>query len=218
MKTAILASYYVDAMNFASTEETRFYLRGALLEPGGLIVATDGHTMFAANAAHDPDAFRSELPEDRIIPFHKPLLAACKAKSKSKLPRFLVIEHGPAGSLSFTARVISGNLEDVLAPTPVAVEFTWEGCFIDGTFPDWRRVLPVMPDEPCTETPAFNARYLARFSEVAGNAGKYGGAIRVVPTGKGTPALVDLGREDAFGVIIPFRWDTPRGIPAWVKR
>lgn len=220
MKTAFLASYYVDACQFASTEETRYYLRGACLEPTGAIVATDGHTIFAGNAAHDPDKFRSELAETVIIPFNKDLLKACKAKSRNNFDRYLVLEHGPKGSLSFTARVIDGNLEDVLAETPTLVSFTLErACFIDGTFPDWRRVVPDMPEAPIACVPAFNADYVAKFASVA-SPGQRTPIVRLIPTTDELgPMLVDLDRPDAVGIFMPARLhnETLASVPAWIK-
>jgi hypothetical protein len=208
MKTAILASYYVDACQFVSMEETRHYLNGACLEPTGAIVATDGHTMFAANAAHDRNTFRSELAGNVIVPFNKDLLKACKAKSKNGFTRYLVLEHGAADVLSFTARVIDGNLEDVLAETPTLVSYTWErASFIDGTFPDWRRVVPDMPSAPVACVPSFNADYVAKFASVASPHSQTP-CVRLIPTvDDGSPMLIDLDRPDAIGVFMPMRKD-----------
>ena len=187
-RIVIPAKAYRDACVFASQEETRYYLQGCVLEPTGHVVATDGRAMFCSWVHAD---MRANLPaESIIIPFDKKLWAACKPAKRDIYGRWLVIDRG--ADLNVTIRVACGKLDDMQAP-----EFTLETKLIDGTFPDWRRVVPKVPTEKLALAPAYNPEFMARFAQV-------GDYVRPIPTlDESAPMYIDLGRDDAFGVLMP---------------
>ena len=82
---------------------------------------------------------------------------------------------------------------------------------VDGTFPDWRRVVPTGEETPSTKPGAndgpehvhFNHAYIGDFAKM----GKLlDGASMLHPVSASHPALVTFGeRADCFGVIMPMR-------------
>lgn len=82
---------------------------------------------------------------------------------------------------------------------------------VDGTFPDWRRVVPSGVETPSTkpelndgpEHVHFNHAYIGDFAKM----GKIlDGASMLHPRSASHPALVTFGeRADCFGVLMPMR-------------
>jgi DNA polymerase-3 subunit beta len=197
LKTAAIA---------VGAEQTRYYLNGVCIQhtaAGPLFVATDGARLIAAR--HDwadgaPDAFAPV-----IVPLD--LIKRVKIARKAGNVATLTLDYG-ADAEQRTPRVtIAYDGSSVTANA------------IDGTFPDWRRVIPRAPASGVTAQ--YNPDYLAGFSD----------AIKILEGGKtsnlpvvahngDSPALVDLatsGRVQAFGVLMPFRIkrDVLTAAPAW---
>ena len=87
---------------------------------------------------------------------------------------------------------------------------------VDGTFPDWRRVVPTGEETPSTKPGAndgpehvhFNARYVGEFEKMADIlCGKVTTGQSVLhPRTASSPCLVTFGeRADCFGVVMPIR-------------
>ena len=163
------------ALVCASSEETRYYLRGVYLSTTGHLVTTDGHRMFVARLAERPTA-------DVIVPYDA-VTAALKM----------------AG-----ARVKEIEI-DLVANRIGQIQFTP----VNGTFPDWRRVVPTgleKPSDKPDDAPGrvhFNHAYIGNFA----NMGKLlDGESMLHPGSASHPALVTFGeREDCFGVLMPLR-------------
>lgn len=108
---------------FAPKEPTRTYLRGVYTTidaDGATYVAIDGHRLAARRVNLDKDAERNTLLGSWIIP-----TASCRAL---KIPK-------RSAALA------------TLRPADAALELELDGAFhkflpVDGTFPDWRRVVP----------------------------------------------------------------------------
>jgi hypothetical protein len=176
----VSGSAFLKAATFASQDPTRYYLAGVYIEPspkgGAVLVATDGHGMVIA---HDPGA---TVTGSAIVSLPAALMSACKAK-RGNDPQ-VTIEGGFA------------TVGDLTAPNVI----------VDGSFPDWRRVVPDIADnEP---PPASGACFDAFLINRMGNA--LCGGDKTSPlsfTGKDTssPHLV-YGRDRlAFGVLMPIR-------------
>lgn len=176
------------ALLCASSEETRYYLRGVFLSTTGHLVTTDGHRLFCAKLAE-------AAPADVIIP-----LDTVKAALKLAPKKAATIE-------------LNGNTLGGIVFTPV-----------DGTFPDWRRVIPPIDGYKPGEdmTPAhFNPDYvydLGQMSRALGS--KTGTAFRIHAWDKESPHGVTFAdRADCFAVIMPMRpnsdvtpWNVARAI------
>jgi len=201
-KFAIGAQYYHDAFPFVSSDPTRATLRGIQYGADGTIVVADGHTLLAMQ----PDAASHVAPPlDVILPATRALFNACKA-AKRGATKFVVVDQPDPMSRAVTIDVVhAATASDALEPGATAV-FTMRTELLAGDFPRWRSVVRPMPETALASAPAFNPRYLAKFGDVARNE-----TMRVIPTGdEGKAAFVDLGRDDAFGVIMPKSYD-PRG-------
>jgi DNA polymerase III sliding clamp (beta) subunit (PCNA family) len=81
---------------------------------------------------------------------------------------------------------------------------------VDGTFPDWRRVVPTGEETPAKDRPEdapgnvhFNHTYIGDLAKM----GKHlGGASMLHPTSASHPALATFGeRADCFAVLMPVR-------------
>lgn len=158
----------------ASSEETRYYLRGVFISTTGHMVTTDGHRMFVGKLAERPVA-------DVIIP-----LDDVKAALKLAGSRVTEIE-------------LNGNTLHNINFTPV-----------DGTFPDWRRVVPTGEELPAKDKPDdlpgrvhFNHAYIGDMAKM----GKLlDGESMLHPVSASHPCLVTFGeREDCLAVLMPMR-------------
>lgn len=182
------------ALVCCSTEETRYYLNGVCIQPSGHIVSTDGHRLFAGRYADAP------VEGDIIIP----LDAVKKALTGYKLTDIELRDARKTGGPCSLGTVIF---------TPV-----------DGTFPDWKRILPTGEGKDYTPNPdrpedapgriQFNPAYygdLAKISKVlTGGVGN----VHVHVWTAFMPAGVSFaGRDDVLCVLMPTR--TSHG--AWAE-
>jgi DNA polymerase-3 subunit beta len=166
------------ALFCASSEESRYYLRGVHLSTTGHLVTTDGHRMFVARLNERPTA-------DVIIPY-------------SDVQAALKLAGARAQDIEVTADRIGQ-----IACQPV-----------DGTFPDWRRVVPTgeeLPSGKPDDAPGavhFNNRYVGDFEKMADILCGKGttGQSMLHPVSASHPCLVTFGdRADCFAVIMPVR-------------
>lgn len=193
------------ALKFAaSTEETRYYLCGVYIDvSAGHVdyIATNGHIM-AGRRVMNPYNVLNTLRGQAIVP-----LASCKG---IKVPK------GKTQHLSDPLHY--GRLYgDALRPdTTITLSDHPTDCKsgvafqpIDGTYPDWRRVVPacspvVNDAQPLGASHTFDWTYLAAFQAFAGQLAL--GAVQFKPTCDGRPELLRFSADaDAFGVVIPKR-------------
>jgi hypothetical protein len=183
----------------ASSEETRYYLCGVLveIEPRAVTyVATDGQRLFA----HREELAACELPNTLLGRFIIPT-KSCRAikLGKKAFTDQATLTQGEEGGLFLT------HLAERHYFKPV-----------EGTFPDWRRVMPLKGGEAYAH---FDGKLVASFSAIAAALGDHKGSVpRICPVDASSPALVVFhGREDTtFGVIMPLRGETvSRIVPAW---
>jgi DNA polymerase-3 subunit beta len=165
------------ALVCASSEETRYYLRGVHLATSGHMVTTDGHRMFVARLNERPAA-------DVIVPYDAVAAALKLAGARCK------------------------DIEIDLATNCIGqIQFTP----VDGTFPDWRRVVPTGEETPSTKPGAndgaehvhFNHAYIGDMAKM----GKLlGGSSMLHPVSASHPCLVTFGeRADCLAVLMPVR-------------
>ena len=168
------------ALECASTEETRYYLNGVYLErseTGVHIVATDEQIMYVAHQETAPEGGepdpRLSVPEGGVIIPFDAVKSALRDVKKS--PTILV---------SFAEPNIIG--QSVFFP-------------IDGTFPDWRRVIP---QETTGEGATFNPKIMLRALKALNYGGRYFSKPALYMNGEG-PAVMYGG--EAFCVVAPYR-------------
>jgi hypothetical protein len=173
----------------ASREATRYYLNGVNLEFGsqGIIAtATNGHILLCIRVSEQPcdKSFSLIVPSEAIKPMmvHKTETDPLRLYQKDKT--------------TWQAESSEG---------------IWRIKPIDGTFPDWRRVVPgcslASPKIPDTRTAAtFNPVYI---DTIAKAMKVYTGSRTAVPkfwSDGDNASLVFLGEGiPGFGVIMPYR-------------
>jgi len=204
------AAHMDAALCAVSKEETRYYLQGVFIDARGFVASTNGHMAFAA---HCRDAIKladsavvlpGSLP-GVIVP-HAALTQAIKAAGKSK-GLCMVFERDDAGLWWITY----GNARVHFAP-------------IDGTFPDWARIIPQMPD--ALTAAHYQPLYIAALGNMAKalRSGKKGDASAFhLHQNAGNPALVTfpavrttrddpaVDRTDCCAVLMPYRNDGGAG-------
>jgi len=214
------AQCYRDAFPFVSYDPTRTTIGGVLLAADGTIVATDGHTLLAMQL---DAANHVAPPRDVIIPAHKALFTACKAEKRG-MTKYVVIDRPDPTSRAVTIDVVhAATAADALAPG-ATVMFTLRTELLYGDYPRWREIVPAVPEQALACAPSFDTHYLAKFGGIAQD-----GVLRVIPASdERSAAFVYLGRDDAFGVIMPIYYAIPKGaaansgkplpaLPAWAR-
>lgn len=180
------------ALFCASSEESRYYLRGVHFSTSGHMVATDGHRMFVAKL---PDG--QAVAADVIVPLDT-IKAALKLAPK-KAPT-IEMDGNTFGGVMFMP--VDGTFPNWRAVMPP----------VDG-YP---------PGKPEHMTPAhFNPDYIYDLGQMSRTLGsKTGTAFKIHAWGCENPHGVTFaGREDCFAVIMPMRasndataWNVARAI------
>lgn len=211
MKTTVDANLFRLVWTTVSREETRYYLNGVSIEPhpdkGALLVATDGHRLLVA---YDENG---HCDEKIIVKLPKYALQECKHKPVHGSSRIIEIEHAGTGNAKIS-QINSGEISDVLTVYDV---------LIDGTFPDWRRVVPDMSEEPAgTIGVGFNAKYLKEFGALGQEIEKTipGASPAFIIQKQSGPAPTIIrwsGVRHIFGVFMPMRFDEKDiGVPKFI--
>jgi hypothetical protein len=172
--------YLKAAAIVASKEETRYYLKGVAVqanEKGAFLIATDGHRLLAfrqTGACYGGEPINIIIPSD--------IIAGLKVNKHVEIAE-LTQDSDNKWRLEYCGTSI------VFAP-------------IDGTFPDWRRIVP---KETTGETAQFDPAYIGDFAKIAKALGCGGHCVKIAHNG-GSPALVTFGDDiDGTGVIMPTR-------------
>jgi hypothetical protein len=222
MTILITAEYASLIQPFVSKDETRYYLQGFLVEPcasgGVLLVATDGNRMLVIR----DEAGSCDAPE--IVRLEKETIAACRP-TKPGPARMLLLRNGKVASV--TKRVEDYSFDDYLSNVKAfgegqgahAVVAQHPYCAIDGTFPDWRRVLP--KEDTAPGLAAFSPRYIADFAALATRLrSSRVAAISIHSTGPAEPTFVRFdGCSHVVGILMPVRADDSlnRTAPKWLS-
>lgn len=197
----------VKAAQFAaSTEETRFYLNGTCIEltkrHGAIAVATNGHIMLAFNCATEEQCSYSGPDVSLIIP--SDVLNGIKLEKHFSPPAIL----RQRTALEKGQDLNACEWEIQYAGKTVGFKM------IDGTFPEWRRVLP---RHTTAEKPAqADFKYLAVAKKAFDMVSDTNKSLpNIIPQGMDGPAWLTFPGVDGFGVLMPLRgWDGFEP-PAW---
>jgi len=180
----------------ASQDTSRYYLNGVEVqckENVFTITATDGHRLISfkppVSFSHAPP-----MPFNVIIPLD--IIKAMKVAKKAPEGE-LIIEANGTCAIKYQGR------STIFQP-------------IDGTFPDWNRVVPAKVDGAVAH---FNAHYLADFAKINDMYQDEKGRCLIVGHNGNGPALVHLPIGiDNVAVIMPVRHskeEVPSVAPDW---
>lgn len=210
---AALLKFNADLFRIAtvcqSNEQTRYYLVGVFVEPrkaGGVtLTATDVSRLvciYDETGTADESAIVSLTPD---------AFKACKT-GKHETRREIEID-GP----NATIYAVTGAGENETR-TPVAFS---NSCRVDGTFPDYRRVIPKIDIKPDSRPGNFNGALLADFGKIATELaklrGQKTGQVRLMSFDPTMPAMVQLPNAPAFGVLMPMRGEQSDTMPDWYE-
>ena len=180
----------VAALFQAPESDSRYYLRGVHYErapQGGVLIVSTDGTRLSVG--YDPEG--SIEGDDATVALPKPFLAKLKPDS---------------GTL-----IITSDHAKLTGDKPALSESTW----IDPPFPDWRRVVPENFGDTCAG--AFNASYLAAYTQVGKFIGKHILNVRIVGADALSPHLVRIAGIDSwFGILMPVRREKAT-IPNWFR-
>jgi len=165
------------ALVCASSEETRYYLRGVHLATTGHMVTADSYRMFVARLAERPAA-------DVIVPCDAVAAALKLAGARCKDIEIDLAAHR-IGPIQYTP--VDGTFPDWRAAVPTGEETPSN--------------MPELNDGP--DHVHFNHAYIGDMAKM----GKIlGGASMLHPRSASHPCLVTFGvRADCFGVLMPMR-------------
>jgi DNA polymerase-3 subunit beta len=183
MRTVMLSSKTLRALVHAvSKDQTRYYLGGVYVETDGRTVtycATDGHIMLANQ--HDCEQVDEPLVGKWIIPSE-----ICSDKRLKKANDYVAFYESPTEL----------TLADMIVKP------------IDGSFPDWRRVVPTkVSGEPAQYNPSLLVK-LQKAGEI------FDHKIPSVGYNGDSPALITW-EDTLFGVIMPMRRVAEATLPLW---
>jgi len=189
------------ALVCTSTDETRYYLKGVAVQLDGdklFIAATDGHRLIAMQPEFTIERDdTSELPNR--ADFGSVIIPADIIKNlklnKSVDECTLTIDSGK-GEIEHCGQSVRFN-------------------FVDGSFPNWRNVIPQIITG---ELAQFDARYVGELPKILKAFDKRDTKIEIVHNG-GSPAFVALDLPMPYVmVLMPFRsTPNPLTLPAWVN-
>lgn len=216
-RLAIPASIILDASKFASTEETRYYLNGVYVHllqgVGPVAVATDGPRLVVVRA--ESAIVATERGVIIATTGRKEFLSALKANKRDSADRWVIVD-----TEDFTTGVahvvLASDATEALCVSQDSDSYLgrFNGALIDGTFPDYGRVIPEAVE--LIPVNGFRSDHVAVFGSLSEN--KAGG-VTLFSTGNGAPMIVRVDtRSDVLGVVMPYRVDTKDAFPEWWVR
>jgi len=193
----------------ASTEETRYYLNGIgvhLLPEGARLVATDGHVMgiFRDHEAHGTFDGIAVVSRLAIVDAFK--AARKEARRIDPSNYWLVVDDTGMGSA-----VLAPTASDAVAGKECPVLWrSLKSVLIDGSFPDYARVIPREAHHitPCDF--AWNPALIGRFTSIIANDDAKGATrgvslISTCAKGDGPHLVLSAFVPDFVGVVMPMR-------------
>lgn len=231
------AKKFAAAWNFVSREETRYYLCGVHIEPhvngGVLMVGTDGHTL---TAIYDAEG---EANGQYICPVSPALARACRSRKPHLADRDIPSDNrelaGPKhlhfiGAAAYLTGGVSVEHWASHSPTEMSSAHIHTEYMpaVDGTFPDWRRVVPQILNEVWKSEPsgflfAANGHLIARFSDAVAllshdRSGPPSLSFFAGTNGHQGPLMIRCGHvPEFFGLLMPMRPQiTAESQPSWL--
>jgi DNA polymerase-3 subunit beta len=190
--TASINIATLKAVNLAaSTEETRFYLKGVYVE------VTDKTVTYTATNGHILLSLREDSLEPNtligawIIP--SDFIKAAKPNKHTDIATMTTV----SGPNDGTRLAFDGTITGMVAP-------------IDGSFPDYRRILPATVDGKPGQYDGNYTAVMAKFAKALGL-----GYAHVHHNGDGPAPVTFNSQQGVFGIIMPLRANASTETPAW---
>jgi hypothetical protein len=245
-RAIVRAGYLLATEPFISKEETRYYLRGIHIEPhprtGAILVATDGHTM---SCIHNVDAIVSGESLIWKMAWKSMLSPSIKAFGQTRKfaapgghiyadmqktlgkPDKLRLVFACSAAEVYNDRGIGDNIDPVAFYTHYG-ETPDTRIVIDGTFPEWRRVVPSCEEVEKFQPGWYQSKYIAKLAAFglacgleSDNDSVNGGQMTMLTSDARAPTLARFNcMPEAFAVIMPMRGgEAPDaslgGMPPW---
>lgn len=198
-----------------SSDPARYYLNGVCIEPGpaglgAVLISTDGHRMIVA---HDP---KGHSDSRLIVKLPKYALAQCRTPAIfADRRRIQVDETARTAAIIQVEAFKKQGEEPKLKPLVIAHDV-----IIDGTFPEWRRVVPKATDAKPSDY-FINPKYIRAWGAVGVEVAKIhgnSGSVRFSPTDGASPMVVRFSSApEIFGVQMPMRADISGFLPDFMK-
>ena len=183
-----------------SSEATRYYLKGVCIQPhprgeGVTLTATDGHCLLTA---HDPKADPATLPAAGII--------VSLGKDGLKAAR---------KGQTVTIDPVAGGAH-IHHPQQGCIWRSAASTLVDGSYPDWRRILP-QGDMVATGA-TFDAKILSRLGDALCDWRKFSHGLTMRGADDASPHIIACDSPDAaiFAVCMPIRATPTVGLPTWL--
>lgn len=212
----IKADTFMRLCLFTSREWSRYYLHGVCIHQhpsgkGALLAATDGHRL---GVWYDEQAVA--LPKRVILSAkNRAFQFACGIKPQERKPTLGIQRHIAIDIASGVATVFDAPADNAAEQTLWKMAATFPDMLIDGTFPEYERVVPRGPFVPSRA--CFNPVYLGDFRRMSNQREV---SLSVLTTGETGPALVQVATPDCahfVGVLMSRRgdqlWDA---VPGWL--
>lgn len=168
----------------AAKQDVRFYLQGIYINPTrGHAVATDGHRLLMVKIPQHADmpAFIMDRRQCQDI---------CKAGKGRGAPTEVTLTCSADTNKPYVSATVGGN--------------TFTAPAIDGTFPDYGRIIPESPEiAPAQYNPAFLLDMEESFQLLTGRTPKTGIVCTVRQHGELAAAIVTAPAYEALGLIMP---------------
>jgi len=197
LKIALSKSQIRAVLRFAAKNDIRYYLNGINVEchrTVAYLTATNGHFLGICRVERDSE----DCGTGSFI-----------------LPREVLEKIKPTGkwAADLVTVTVDGDrftIADAIAGTET------RGAVVEGTFPDWRRVIP---DKVSGESAQYSAEYLALMAKAAGDLGyKGGGNGYTIGQNGQASAIVEFTTSPHFlAVIMPVRDEAPEMPHHWVR-
>lgn len=190
----------------ASTEQTRYYLNGVFIEryADGTIalIATDGHRMASVRAKLTKQPAESFILGSADIKKALQLVKSAKKEFSRVVHNFIKVVIDVDG----LDLLISVVLMDKELSETINTVGTFNTKAIDGTFPDYRRIVPSKDGEGAYHI-SFNCAYMNAFgSMVKLLTGNKCEQVSIQNTGISNPMIITIpGCADFVGILMPMR-------------
>lgn len=212
MATIVQARYLPMLAPFISTEETRYYLNGVFIEPhpetGALLVATDGYHL---GVIHDETAECDKAAIWPIDPYLVKWLTEWKWEAMREDDEEVGMSKERRDIDEMVARFDGRHVDILSTGGKSPLHFSAASEPIDGTYPDWRKVLNKEAKDDRSGH-GFDPKFLGAFASV-------GECIRIHFPAANRPAVIRVDSvPEFFGLLMPKTFQTDdTEMPAWLK-